>query len=41
MADFAFQKALGGIWEFIGALNRYVDTATPWELAKDAARRPN
>ena len=40
MSDFAFQKALGGIWEFIGALNRYVDTAAPWELAKDPAKRP-
>ena len=39
MSDFAFQKALGGIWEFIGALNRYVDTAAPWELAKDLAKR--
>ena len=28
------------IWEFIGALNRYVDTAAPWELAKDPAKRP-
>jgi methionyl-tRNA synthetase len=40
MLDYAFQKALGGIWEFIGALNRYVDTAAPWELAKDPAKRP-
>jgi len=40
MADFAFQKALVGIWEFIGAVNRYVDAAAPWELAKDPAKRP-
>jgi methionyl-tRNA synthetase len=40
MTDFAFQKALGGIWEFIGALNRYVDAAAPWELAKDPGKRP-
>jgi len=40
MTDFAFQKALGAIWELIGALNRYVDAAAPWELAKDPARRP-
>jgi methionyl-tRNA synthetase len=40
MADFAFQKAIGAIWEFIGALNRYVDTAAPWALAKDPAKRP-
>src|SRR5215470_2651923 len=40
MEDFAFQKALGEIWSFIGALNRYVDAAAPWELARDAAKRP-
>jgi len=40
MADFAFQKALAEIWEFIGAMNRYVDAAAPWELAKDSAKRP-
>jgi methionyl-tRNA synthetase len=40
MQEFAFQKALGGIWSFIGTVNRYVDTAAPWALAKDPARRP-
>src|SRR5258707_314742 len=40
MEEFAFQKALGGIWAFIGAVNRYVDTSAPWALAKDAAKRP-
>jgi methionyl-tRNA synthetase len=40
MRDFAFQKALGGIWTFIGSVNRYVDTSAPWALAKDPARRP-
>ncbi len=40
MQDFAFQKALGGIWTFIGSVNRYVDTSAPWALAKDPARRP-
>jgi methionyl-tRNA synthetase len=40
MSDFAFQKALAQIWDFIGAVNRYVDTAAPWELAKDPAKRP-
>jgi methionyl-tRNA synthetase len=39
MDEFAFQRALAAIWEFIGALNRYVDTEQPWALAKDAARR--
>jgi len=40
MEEFAFQKALGGIWAFIGAVNRYVDSSAPWALAKDAAKRP-
>jgi len=38
MGDFAFQRALAAIWEFIGAANRYVDSAQPWALAKDPAR---
>jgi methionyl-tRNA synthetase len=40
MQEFAFQKALGGIWTFIGHVNRYVDTSAPWALAKDPAKRP-
>jgi methionyl-tRNA synthetase len=40
MQEFAFQKALGAIWAFIGAVNRYVDTNAPWALAKDPAKRP-
>ncbi|HET8576606.1 MAG TPA: methionine--tRNA ligase [Methylomirabilota bacterium] len=40
MDDFAYQKALTALWEFIGALNRYVDSSAPWELAKDPAKRP-
>ncbi len=39
MEEFAFQRALIAIWEFIGALNRYVDTNAPWVLAKDPAKR--
>jgi methionyl-tRNA synthetase len=39
MEDFAFQKALAAIWEFLGVVNRYVDTSAPWALAKDPARR--
>ena len=38
--DFAFQKALAGLWAFIGTVNRYVDGSAPWALAKDPARRP-
>ncbi|MGH7318836.1 MAG: methionine--tRNA ligase [Candidatus Rokuibacteriota bacterium] len=37
MAEFAFHRALGSIWEFIAVLNRYVDASQPWVLAKDAA----
>jgi len=40
MQEFAFQKALAGIWSFIGAVNRYVDANAPWALAKDPAKRP-
>jgi methionyl-tRNA synthetase len=35
MGDFAFHSALTAIWEFIGVVNRYVDTQAPWALAKD------
>jgi len=39
MEDFAFHKALAAIWEFLGVVNRYVDTSAPWALAKDPAQR--
>jgi methionyl-tRNA synthetase len=39
MAEFAFQRALVEIWSFIGAVNRYVDAARPWALAKDLAQQ--
>ena len=39
MEDFAFQRALAAIWEFLGVVNRYVDTSAPWALAKDAGQR--
>jgi len=38
MDEFAFHRALAAIWEFIGGVNRYVDTQAPWTLAKDPAR---
>jgi len=34
MAEFAFQRALATIWEFVGAVNRFVDTTQPWLIAK-------
>jgi methionyl-tRNA synthetase len=39
MAEFQFHRALAGIWEFIGVLNRYVDGTQPWALARDPAQR--
>ncbi len=38
MADFSFHRALAGIWEFVSAVNRYIDAAQPWALAKDEQR---
>ena len=40
MSEFAFQRALGALWEFIGEVNRYIDTTQPWALAKDPTRKP-
>jgi methionyl-tRNA synthetase len=39
MEEFAFHRALTRIWDFIAALNGYVDVAKPWELAKNPAQR--
>jgi methionyl-tRNA synthetase len=39
MEEFAFQRALASMWEFVGAVNRYVDATQPWALAKDAGKR--
>ena len=39
MDEFAFSRALAAIWEFIGAVNRYVDSTQPWALAKDPQKR--
>jgi len=39
MEDFAFQRALAAIWEFLGVVNRYVDASAPWTLAKDSSKR--
>ncbi len=39
MREFAFQRALAAIWDFIGAVNRYVDTTQPWTRpVNDVAR---
>jgi methionyl-tRNA synthetase len=34
MAEFAFQRALGRIWELVRLMNGYVDLTKPWELTK-------
>jgi methionyl-tRNA synthetase len=34
MGVFQFNRALAAYWEFIGAVNRFVDTTQPWSLAK-------
>jgi len=39
ISELAFNKALSSIWELVGFLNRYVDTTTPWFLAKDESKR--
>src|SRR5262249_37383245 len=39
MDEFAFQRALASIWEFIGILNRYVDKEQPWALTKDGGSK--
>ena len=38
MEEFATQRALVAIWEWIRGLNRYVDGQAPWALAKDPAK---
>jgi methionyl-tRNA synthetase len=40
MGEFAFQRALAAIWEFVGTVNRYVDATRPWVLARQSADRP-
>ena len=34
MENFAFHRGLASVWEYIGMMNKFVDTAAPWELAK-------
>jgi methionyl-tRNA synthetase len=39
MEEFAFQRALVSIWEFIRIVNGYIDAVQPWALARDPSRR--
>ncbi|MFO7931721.1 MAG: methionine--tRNA ligase [Desulfosalsimonas sp.] len=34
MDNFEFHKALASVWEYIGRMNKFIDSAAPWELAK-------
>ncbi len=40
MDDLAFHKALTSVWEFVGVVNKYVDTTAPWALAKAPEKAP-
>jgi methionyl-tRNA synthetase len=35
MTALSFDRALKAVWEFIGAANKYIDSAGPWKLAKE------
>ena len=35
MHAFAFHKGIKAIWDFISKMNKTIDTAAPWKLAKD------
>ncbi len=35
-----FHKGVGAVWQYISAMNKYIDTTEPWTLAKDAATFP-
>lgn len=39
MENLEFNKGLAAIWEYIGKMNKYVDTAAPWELARRESER--
>jgi methionyl-tRNA synthetase len=34
MGEFAFHRALTAIWEFVRAVNRFIDLTQPWVIAK-------
>jgi len=36
MQAFTFHKGILSIWNFIGQMNKIIDTAAPWQLAKDS-----
>lgn len=40
MEAWEFHKALMAVWDLIGQMNKFIDTAAPWALAKDPAQKP-
>ena len=39
LPELAFQSVLITVWELVGEMNRYLDRAAPWNLAKDPEKR--
>ncbi len=40
ISDLRIAEALEEIWQYIGAMNKYIDLTMPWALAKDEAQKP-
>jgi len=38
MENCRFHQALAAVWEFVSAMNKYIDTQEPWAMAKDETR---
>jgi methionyl-tRNA synthetase len=38
MTNFEYVRVLSDIWEFIGAVNKYLDQKAPWSLARDGKK---
>jgi len=41
MGGLQFHMGLRAVWDYVNALNKYVDEAQPWALAKDPASQPD
>ena len=39
MDELAFQRALVALWDFIGTVNKYLDTTAPWSMAKEGREK--
>jgi methionyl-tRNA synthetase len=39
LSELAFHRALARLWEYVRAVNRYIDEQAPWALARDPAQR--